>query len=310
MDYEMAKVRDYIEILRPSHWTKNVFVFAGLLFGKKWLAPPDEALVAVGQAVVAFAAFCLASSAVYIFNDLVDRQTDRLHPYKGRRPISSGRIAAPVALALSGSCALAAIGLGMVLVRQLGIIVLTYLALMVVYSLALKRVMILDCIVISVGFCLRAMAGAVAVGVFISLWLVVCTFALCLFIAFGKRRGEMAQLGEDGGAFRQTLSGYTPELLAHMLDVTSGLAIVCFLLYATDAKTRDLFGSNALVYTTPMVLFCVFRFSAQIQKGACSGPVEFILKDVPFQIGLVLWMAACVGIVYAGDSVAAWLPCR
>ena len=306
----MAGARDYIDILRPAHWTKNVFVFAGLVFGKKLLAPTDEALVAVGQASLTFVSFCLASSAVYLFNDVVDRRADRLHPSKGVRPIASGRIAVPVALALSGACTLGAEGLALAIGRQLGVIVLAYLVLMGAYSLVLKRVMILDCMVISMGFCLRAVAGAVAVGVFISLWLVICTFALCLFVAFGKRRGELAQLGDGGSAFRSTLSGYTPELLAHMLDVTSGLAIVCFLLYANDARTHAAFGSNALVYTTPMVLFCVFRFSAEIQKGTCSGPVEFILKDVPFQIGLALWAAACAGIVYAGDVVTAWLPCQ
>jgi len=310
MDYRMANVRDYIEILRPAHWTKNVFVFAGLVFGKKLLAPSQEAAAAASQALLIFVSFCLASSAVYIFNDLVDREADRLHPRKGRRPIAAGRVASPMALVLSGVCALAAECLGLMLARQLGVIVLVYLALMAVYSLVLKKVMILDCIVISIGFCLRAIAGAVAVGVFISPWMVICTFALCLFVAFAKRRGELVQLGDNGRGFRLTLAGYTPELLAHMLDVTSGLAIVCFLLYTMDERTRILFGTNALVYTTPMVLFCIFRFSAQIQKGACLGPVEFILTDIPFQIGLVLWVLACVGIVYAGDVVAAWLPCR
>jgi 4-hydroxybenzoate polyprenyltransferase len=203
MDYTMAaKVRDYIEILRPTHWTKSVFVFAALVFGRKLLAPQDEAMVAIGRAVVAFAAFCLASSAVYIFNDLADRRADRLHPTKGRRPIASGRMAPSVALVLSGICTLAAVGLGMMLSRQVGMVVIVYVALMVVYSLALKRVMILDCMVISTGFCLRAVAGAMAVGVFISPWLVICTFALCLFVAFGKRRGEVAQLGDNGMAFR------------------------------------------------------------------------------------------------------------
>lgn len=305
-----VRARDTVEVLRPAHWTKNVFVFAALVFGRKLRVPQDEALVAVGQAVVAFVSFCLASSSVYVFNDLLDRQVDRLHPCKGRRPIASGRIGASWAGVLSGVCALAALGLSRTLSGRLAAIVLAYMVLMALYSMGLKRVMILDSMVISAGFCLRAVAGAVAVGVSISSWLVICTFALCLFVAFGKRRGEVAQLGDNGTAFRQTLAGYTPELLAHMLDVTSGLAIVCFLLYATDTKTCELFGSNALVYTTPMVLFCVFRFSAQIQKGACSGPVEFILTDRPFQVGLVLWGAACVGIVYARDVVAGWLSCR
>jgi len=170
---------------------------------------------------------------------------------------------------------------------------------MVLYSLLLKRMMILDCVIISIGFCLRAIAGAVVVDVLISPWLIICTFALCLFLAFSKRRSEIAQLRENSESFRRTLAGYTPELLAHMLDVTSGLAIVCFLLYAMDKRTLDIFGTNNLVYTTPMVLYCVFRFSALIQKGRYSGPVQLIVSDRPFQIGFVLWVLSCIGIIYA-----------
>jgi 4-hydroxybenzoate polyprenyltransferase len=159
--------------------------------------------------------------------------------------------------------------------------------------------MILDCVVISIGFCLRAVAGAVVVEVDISPWLIICTFALCLFLAFGKRRSEIAQLRENSQLFRETLGGYTPELLAHMLNVTSGLAIVCFLLYARDPETVDKFNTANLVYTTPLVLYCVFRFSALIQKGKYSGPVQFIARDLPFQIGFVLWVLSCIVIVYA-----------
>ena len=159
--------------------------------------------------------------------------------------------------------------------------------------------MILDCIVISVGFCLRAVAGAIVVGVIISPWLIICTFALCLFLAFGKRRSEIARLGEISADFRKTLAGYTPELLAHMLDVSSGLAIVCFLLYATDDRTLRIFGTNNLVYTTPLVFYCIFRFSALIQKGVYSGPVKIILRDRPFQFAFCLWVLCCIVIIYA-----------
>jgi len=176
---------------------------------------------------------------------------------------------------------------------------LIYIVLMVLYSLLLKSMMILDCVIISIGFCLRAIAGAVVVDVSISPWLIICTFALCLFLAFSKRRSEIAQLRENSESFRRTLADYTPELLAHMLDVTSGLAIVCFLLYAMDKRTLDIFGTNNLVYTTPIVLYCVFRFSALIQKGKYSGPVQLILSDRPFQLGFVLWILACIGIIYA-----------
>jgi 4-hydroxybenzoate polyprenyltransferase len=172
---------------------------------------------------------------------------------------------------------------------------------MIVYSLLFKRMMILDCTVISIGFCLRAIAGAVVVGVFISPWLIICTFALCLFLAFGKRQSEMVLLNENRESFRKTLAGYTPELLAHMLDVSSGLAVVCFLLYAMDDRTLRLFGTNNLVYTAPLVLYCVFRFRAMIQQGNFSDPVQLVLKDLPFQIGFVLWVLACIVIVYADN---------
>ena len=289
----------FLQIMRPLHWTKNVFVFAALIFGKKLIAPVDEVFAAVGSAVGGFFCFSLAASAIYIFNDIIDREADSLHPEKSQRPIAAGTITVNSAIAVSVLCAVVAIVGSFFLVSKFAIIILIYIGLMVLYSLLLKRMMILDCVVISVGFCLRAIAGAVVIGVFISPWLIICTFALCLFLAFSKRRSEIALLREDSESFRKTLAGYTPELLAHMLDVTSGLAIVCFLLYAMDKRTLDIFGTNNLVYTTPMVLYCVFRFSALIQKGKYSGPVQLILSDRPFQVGFVLWVLACIGIIYA-----------
>ncbi len=292
-------MKDYFLIMRPSHWSKNVFVFVGLVFGGKLIGPIDEVALAVGSAVGGFLCFSLASSAVYMFNDIIDRKADSLHPEKRKRPIAAGSISAGSAVVMSVLCAVAAIICSFMLVNELAIVIVVYIGLMILYSLLLKRMMILDCVVISVGFCLRAVAGAIVVGVFISPWLIICTFALCLFLGFGKRRSEIAQLGEDGESFRITLAGYTPELLAHMLDVTSGLAIVCFLLYAMDDRTLRVFGTNNLVYTTPLVLYCVFRFSALIQKGKYSGPVQFILRDRPFQLGLALWVLSCIGIIYA-----------
>jgi 4-hydroxybenzoate polyprenyltransferase len=284
-----------VQVMRPQHWTKNVFVFAALIFGQK-LAVPS----AVGRAVGGFLCFCLAASAVYVFNDIIDRKTDSLHPQKCRRPIASGELRVGSASIVAAVCAVVAVLGAFLLAQHFAMIVLTYIALMVVYSLFLKRVMILDCVVISIGFCLRAIAGAVVISVFISPWLIVCTFALCLFLAFSKRRSEIALLQEDSESFRKTLADYTPELLVHMLNVTSGLAVVCFLLYAMDERTLQLFGTNNLVYTTPFVIYCIFRFSALMQEGRFSEPVQLILHDLPFQIGLVLWVLACIGIVYAG----------
>lgn len=287
-----------LQVMRPLHWIKNVFIFAALVFGKKLVGPVDDALPAVGMAVGGFFCFCLAASAIYIFNDIVDRKADRLHPEKGRRPIAAGTVSIAAAAVLAAVCAAAAVACSFLLVNGLAAIIIAYIVLMVLYSLLLKRLIILDCVVISVGFCLRAMAGAVVVGVFISPWLVICTFALCLFLAFSKRRSEITQLRENSESFRETLGGYTPELLAHMLDVTSGLAVVCFLLYAMDDRTLRLFGTNNLVYTTPLVLYCIFRFSALIQKGKFAGPVELIVRDLPFQLGFVLWIISCMAIIY------------
>ncbi|OHB79761.1 MAG: hypothetical protein A2Z25_01470 [Planctomycetes bacterium RBG_16_55_9] len=283
-----------VQIMRPRHWTKNVFVFAALIFGQK-LAVPS----AVGRAIGGFFCFCLAASAVYIFNDIIDRQTDSLHPEKSKRPIASGDIRVGPAALVAAFCAAAATLSAFLLAQRFAGVVLTYSVLMVLYSLWLKKVMILDCVVIAIGFCLRAIAGAVVVEVSISPWLIVCTFALCLFLAFSKRGSEIALLREDSESFRKTLAGYTPELLVHMLNVTSGLAVVCFLLYAMDDRTFQLFGTNHLVYTTPLVLYCIFRFSALMQQGRFSDPVQLILHDLPFQIGLVLWVLSCVGIIYA-----------
>jgi len=284
----------FLQIMRPLHWTKNVFVFAALVFGQKL-----DVSLSVGRAVGGFFCFCLAASAVYILNDIIDRERDRLHPEKCKRPIAAGTVTISSAFVISAIFAVVAIIGAFLLAQAFAIIILTYIGLMILYSLLLKRMLILDCVVISIGFCLRAIAGAVIVEVDPSPWLIICTFALCLFLAFGKRRSEIAQLREASESFRKTLAGYTPELLAHMLDVTSGLAVVCFLLYAMDDRTFQIFGNNNLVYTTPLVLYCIFRFSAMIQKGKYSDPVKFILNDLPFQIGFVLWVIGCIVIIYA-----------
>jgi 4-hydroxybenzoate polyprenyltransferase len=295
-----------VRLLRPVHWIKNIFVFAALVFSQQLSGAADEALLAIARTVGAFVCFCFASSAVYVVNDIIDRETDRVHPERRNRPIAAGEVALPTATVLATACGLVALVGGFVLSMPLGVILVGYMVLIVSYSLGLKHVLILDCVIIALGFCLRAVAGAVVIDVFISPWLVICTFALCLFLAFSKRRGEIAQLRHNSEAFRKTLGEYTPELLAHMMDVSSVLAVICFLLYAMDYRTRELFGTNSLVYSTPLVLYCIFRFSALVQKGAYSDPVALIVHDRPFQLGIVLWALLCVGIVYASSLGRLW----
>lgn len=287
-----------LQILRPVHWVKNIFVFAALIFSRQLAGSLEGVLWAVGRTVGAFVCFSLASSAIYIINDIMDRKTDSIHPERRCRPIASGRVAVPTAGMMAIVCIVPALIGSLLLSPALAAIILAYIVLMVLYSLGLKHIMILDCAVIAVGFCLRAVAGAVVIGVFISPWLVVCTFALTLFLAFSKRRGEIAQLQANSEAFRKTLGEYTPELLAHMLDVSSVLAVICFLMYAMDSGTIERFGTNSLVYTSPIVLYCIFRFSALTQKGLYSDPVKLILRDRPFQIGLLVWVVLVMAIIY------------
>ena len=293
-------MKNMLELMRPSHWSKNVFVFAALIFGRRLLGSFDEVVLAVLSAAAAFFCFSMASSAAYIFNDIIDREADKLHPQKCKRPIASGRVRTGPASVLAVICAAVSLVCSYMLVRELSYIIGTYIVLMILYSVLFKELLILDVITISIGFVLRAAAGAVVVGVFISPWLIICTFALCLFLGFGKRRSELAVLAENSESFRRTLGQYTPELLGHMLDVTSVLAIVCFLIYSMDERTVAFFGTKALVFTVPLVLYCIFRFSLLVQKGMYSGPVEIILRDVPFQIGFILWIVSCIFLVYAG----------
>lgn len=295
-------MKDYLLLMRPVHWIKNVFVFAALVFARQFERPLDESLLALVKTLGAFSFFSLAASAVYIFNDLMDRHTDSIHPERRDRPLAAGRAKPSTAAVLAVVCAVVSLAGGWLLSPLLGAILAAYIVQTVLYSLVLKQVMILDCVVIALGFCLRAAAGAVVIDVSISPWLVICTFALCLFLAFSKRRGEIAQLQTNSEAFRKTLGEYTPELLAHMLNVTSGLAVVCFLLYAMDRRTEELLGTTNLIYTAPFVLYCIFRFSVLTQKGVYSDPVRLILRDRPFQIGIVLWGILSVLIVYGGRN--------
>lgn len=286
-------MKKYLLLMRPLDWVKNIFIFAALIFGRKIDDP-----ISIGKALAGFICFSLASSAIYIFNDIMDYQTDKLHPEKSVRPIVSGKISITNAAILSIICVVVSVVGSFVLTEYFTIIIMSYIALMIFYSLFFKRMMILDCIIISIGFCLRAIAGAVIINVFISPWLIICTFSLCLFMAFCKRSSEIAALQENGELFRATLGSYTPELLSHMINVSSGIAVMCFLLYAMDRRTINNFGSDHLAYTTPLVLYCIFRFSALVQNGKSSDLTQIIRKDISLQIGFLLWILACIIIIY------------
>ncbi|TWT46195.1 Decaprenyl-phosphate phosphoribosyltransferase [Phycisphaerae bacterium RAS1] len=294
-----------LQLLRPAQWSKNVFVFAGVVFGQK-LDHPES----VVQALLAFACFCLVSSTVYIINDVHDRHEDRLHPRKCRRPVASGLIAPGAALLLALLTGTVGLAGAFLLDRAFFLVAVTYLLLQLAYTAGLKRQVLLDVILIGTGFVLRAIAGAVVVHVEISHWLVICTFTLCLFMGFSKRRCELIALNENGGdagKHRKTLMFYTPDLLNQWTTLTAGIAVVSFILYATDERTVHVFKSNYLVYTLPLVVYAVFRFAFLVEHGRVDGPTDVVLKDRAFQAAIAAWGVAAVLIVYRGPQIAAWL---
>ncbi len=290
-------LRDYASLLRPSQWVKNVVVFAGPVAALKLVS-----VESLGQALIAFAAFCLVASAGYALNDVVDRRADAAHPEKRERPVARGAITPAAALITGGLLLAAALLLPAVFLnRSAALVVLLYFLLTLAYSLVLKRHMIIDVIVIASGFVLRAWAGSLAVGVVTSEWLVVCMFTLCLFMGFGKRRCEVAMIGraEEAEQHRRTLIRYTPDLLNHLITVSAGIAIVTFLLYTMEPSRSPVpFHKEHLFYTLPLVVYGIFRFAMLTELGAYAGPTEIILRDKAFTATVALWAIAALVIVY------------
>jgi 4-hydroxybenzoate polyprenyltransferase len=296
----------YLQLLRPTQWSKNVFLFAGLVFGHRLPERPS-----VITAILAFFCFSLLSSVAYVVNDIHDRNEDRLHPRKCKRPVASGRVSPGAAAALALAALVGGLGGSWWLDRGFFAVGVIYLALQTAYTFGLKHVVLLDVFCIGLGFVLRAVAGAVVVHVEISHWLVICTFTLCLFMGFSKRRCELNALAENGrkdaGRHRRTLAAYTPDLLNHFTTLTAGIAVVSFLLYATDARTVREFHSTYLVYTLPLVVYAVFRFAYLVEHGLVDGPTDVLVRDRPFQAVLGLWVCAILLIIYKGPQLGAWL---
>lgn len=303
----MAAFGDYVRLLRPPQWVKNVFVFAALVFGYGAKRGDPHA---VFNAVLAFVAFCLASSAGYAFNDVLDRERDRHHPVKRNRPVASGAVSVPAALVVCGLAAGGALGISFgLLPRLFWTTIVGYWVLTTVYSCVLKQLLILDVITISVLFVIRALAGALAVGVSVSPWLVVCTFMLCLFLGFGKRRCELAVIGnsEGAGQHRRTLQHYTTDLLNHLLSSSGGMAIITFLLYTMDTTTASPFPRHYLLYTIPLVVYGIWRYAMLIETGGLTGPTDVVINDRPFLVTVLLWCLMAGGIALWGRDIAGWL---
>jgi len=292
-----------VQLVRPAQWVKNVFVFAALGFSDARYRPEAFLL-----AVLAFVAFSLLSGSVYAFNDLRDRREDALHPTKRHRPVARGDIPPAAAGVVSALLALAGMLLSLYLPNGFALTAAIYLGLNLFYSLGAKRLVLLDVLIVAIGFVLRALAGAQALEVEVSAWLVICTFTLCLFLGFGKRRCELAMADSPAHAAhtRATLARYTPDLLNQLLATTGGIAVITFLLYTLDPHTAREF--RPLIFTTPLVFYAIFRYAMLIERGQHPGPTDILINDRPFLVTAVLWVVLTGLIVYRGREIERYLP--
>jgi 4-hydroxybenzoate polyprenyltransferase len=287
-------IKPLVRSLRPAQWAKNLFVLAPLVFGRQ-LSDPE----AVRRALLAQLAFCCASSAGYLINDLRDREADRNHPLKRLRPLAAGTLSVSTAVIATAVLAAAAIALAVYLGASFATVLGSYLLLNVFYSLWFKHMVILDVMSISLGFVLRVLAGAEATGVVVSRWLFLCTIFLALFLAFSKRRHEITLLAGAASGQRRVLDHYSPAFLDQMINVVTASSVVAYALYSVSPETVEKYHTQHLVYTIPLVLYGIFRYLyLMYQRPGERNPTEAILRDPPFLINMALWGLAVVWIVY------------
>jgi 4-hydroxybenzoate polyprenyltransferase len=281
--------------LRPEQWTKNLFVFAGVLFGGRLTE-----VAALGRAGAAFGIFCALSGVVYLINDLADREADQRHPLKRLRPIASGQLStgtATVAAAVLGVIGLAS---ALALSPAFASLAAGYFALLVAYSFVLKHMVIIDALTISAGFVLRAVAGAVVVSVPISHWLLICTTLVALFLVLSKRRHELTLLTDAATTHRPILNEYSPYLLDQMIAVVTASTLIAYTIYATSTEVAEKLHTTRLGVTIPFVLYGIFRYLYLVhQKRAGGSPADLLLTDRPLLACVGLWALSVALILYS-----------
>jgi 4-hydroxybenzoate polyprenyltransferase len=283
-----------IRSLRPSQWTKNLFVFFGLLFGQRLLDPSS-----LRRSVAAFAIFCGLSGVVYLVNDVADREADRRHPLKRNRPIASGTV--PVSLAITTAIVLLAVALvsAWAINTRFFVVALVYVSLQALYSGPLKHIVIIDVLTIAIGFVLRAAAGAVAIDVSISHWLLILTILLALFLALSKRRHELVLLADGATGHRPILEHYSPYLLDQMIAVVTASTLISYVIYSVSPETVQKFHTDYLGLTLVFPLYGIFRYLYLVHKKEGGGsPSDMLLNDRPLLACVALWGVAVAIIIY------------
>lgn len=287
--YENVEMRSVIKLLRPQQYLKNGFVLIGPLFAHQWSLPT------LGQAALAFLAFCCMASAVYVLNDIMDIDADREHPVKRHRPLPSNQLSLAFAKRLLVGLVLAAVLLSMMVSAWVTLFVSAYFVMNILYSWKLKQVVILDVFIISAGFMLRIMAGTVGLGIEPTSWLLLCGLMVTLFLGFTKRRAELLMMGENGAhgrSSRRVLDEYSPAMLEQFIAVTAACTIISYSLYTVSPQTVAIHGSANLIYTLPFVVYGIFRYLFLLHRQAKGNDTaKDLLTDTHLLVTIVGWVA-------------------
>lgn len=283
------KVKGYIKLARPKQWIKNLFVFAALIFAKHIFE-----LDYVTKVLLAFFCFCMISACVYIINDVIDAEKDKLHPKKKLRPVASGLISKTEALVfLSGLLPVSVIAAFMLDI-SFAVVLLLYFANNILYSIKVKHMVILDVMSIALGFLLRVIGGALVIKVYISPWILLCTLLLSLFLGFSKRRNELVILENGANSHRKILEEYSLEFIDNMLSIVTACTVMAYSLYTFMSS-----NTYYMMLTIPFVLYGIFRYQYIIYRKKEGGsPEETVLSDMPLMINIILWALASIIILY------------
>jgi 4-hydroxybenzoate polyprenyltransferase len=291
---KFKQARSLAKELRPQQWVKNLFVLAPLLFSQNLFTP-----AAVGRALTAFVLFCLASSSVYLLNDIRDREQDRLHPRKRHRPLASGELNVSLAAGVMIALLLSALAGAWMISKPLALMLFGYWLINLLYSTWLKHQVILDVFAIASGFVLRVAGGGLAIEVEISHWLLLCTTLLALFLGFSKRRHELGLLKAGAQAHRVVLADYNPGFLDMMIAIVTASTVMSYALYTVSEDTMRRFHTHALMLTLPFVLYGIFRYLYLIHhKNEGGDPTQSLLTDIPMLVNVFLWALTAGVIVY------------
>ena len=303
-----------LQLIRPRHWVKNAFVFAAALFSLQL-----GQLAVWGVTLLAFAAFSMAASCIYVVNDLMDLKQDQLHPVKRFRPLARGSVSPRQALVVAGVCLVAAFlltglinqvpleqvtapaghRLSLTPAGGVAVIIALYLVMNLAYSWRLKHVAILDVMIIATGFVMRVIAGALAVNIVVSSWILLTTFSISLFLGFAKRKNEGITLEETARSHRPVLDAYPPQLLDGMMHISATLTIIAYALYTIDPEVVARLGTHRLIYTVPLVIYGLFRYMHLVYHCHDGGdPAELVTRDKPILAVVVLWAGTVLLLIY------------